>query len=631
MFAAAGAAYGAQIKTMAGAYESAGVCAEPEVRDVCICNQYSSTKGGFLCSACKDNGDPNQPIVNRWGYGCAMACSDMCMYGCDFEGNCLDQDGKTELCPANCKRNSRDRSVFTRMMPSKGEACLNTFGHCEACQKQWSGLRCDKPCPANCGLSPEGYCDRAQMCYKCKRGFWGDQCDQDCPEACPTCQMRQGLTHGELVGAGECIQPCEGKGTNGKGQWGKQCMQECPDNCMNKRLDIKGNWETIKFGAPFCEKGKGHCYRCQDDKWWQDQCDQACPEGCKTNTCEQESGNCKCPLVQKGEQVYQLTKCDQGAGGSANGACNKNFWGPQCGQDCPRNTDLTKGGCRQSDGRPEFCKAGYFPSVNDKTQRGTCETCPQTCTNAECNADGKCASCEESYWGPKCENRCNPGCTAACSQKEGDCLGCKGGFTGAKCDKKCHHRCVECLQYENQGSKTPGNTPMLCTKCPLNEPSMLDKSDPNYAGKKAAPCKCIADAYCNGALPENDPATGEPLRGVGKGPCPGDAGTPGCQCVNPSGADKDDRTKEFVTQPAKKCLYPCKRGSTESYNEKDVSMCIKKRWVKAIFTTDVDALPAGAAAHCKVGEVKLTSKSRRTGKTSELCIEKSYVTYLSGS
>mmetsp|Transcript_21474 Transcript_21474/g.52186 ORF Transcript_21474/g.52186 Transcript_21474/m.52186 type:complete len:549 (+) Transcript_21474:100-1746(+) len=529
----------------------ARICAETAVRDVCLCNGRSSD--GYLCSGCKSGSDS---LAKEWGYGCALPCPSVCTWGCDFEGNCLSQDGKTDLCPKNCKENVRDKGGIFGFGGS-GDGCLNTFGQCEACESGWSGLRCETPCPTNCDQSPEGVCDRIGMCYRCKEGFYGEQCENDCPEACPKCMMKQGLYNGELLDAGQCTEACQGN------LYGRTCTTPCPANC-----ELVNGPEN-----PNCDRGTGKCIQCAGDEWWGDQCDRKCPEGCASGMCAQADGQCF-------------------------GDCKIGFWGSKCNQPCPPNT-RTGVACSKEIGLPEDCEETYFPAVNTKTDLGHCNRCPLDCKDALCRPDGTCEACEDGFWGERCENECESTCGSTCDQATGKCHGCKQGYTGPYCRFACHKTCHSCAQYSNEAAELPGDLPEFCTDCPLDEPSILDPAA-SFDGKSPARCICIQDA--------SRPAAEEP-----------------CVCNPPQGSDAEEREEKFVARPKKKCLYPCKPGRTETYDEYQ-SLCLTRTWTRAIFVAN-----GFSQGSCAAGEYQLESRSRRNpSNVQNKCVKAGFVDYLVG-
>mmetsp|Transcript_2934 Transcript_2934/g.6658 ORF Transcript_2934/g.6658 Transcript_2934/m.6658 type:complete len:567 (+) Transcript_2934:46-1746(+) len=429
----------------AGLYVSAQMCAEPEVREVCVCKHYTSA--GYLCSRCKPD---ETGKATTWGVGCSLPCPTMCVHGCDFEGNCLTADGETERCPLNCETQDRDRQGPYRILGGK-RGCLNTFGHCESCKEEYYGLRCGNPCPSNCGKSPEGYCDRAGMCYRCKVGYYGDQCENDCPDACPQCMMKAGLFEGQMLEAGQCTQQCSGN------LWGKSCQNSCPVNCAFTNGPDK----------PSCDRAAGHCSACINDEWWGPNCDKQCPDGCASGKCNQQDGSCI-------------------------GDCKTGVWGARCSTKCPLNSKEGTS-CAKATGLPTACRETYFPQLNTKTDRGECAQCPADCRDGRCRPDGTCEACEDGFFGTHCHKECEATCQDTCDIETGKCNGCKSGYTGPYCRLSCHQNCLTCMQYSNPQSEAPGNLPEFCTDCPLDEPAILDPNSP-FADKGPAQCVCIESA-----------------------------------------------------------------------------------------------------------------------------------------
>ena len=61
--------------------------------------------------------------------------------------------------------------------------------------------------------------------------------------------------------------------------------------------------------------------------------------------------------------------------------------------------------------------------------------------------DGKCDSCNSTFWGETCNFTCDVNCAnpsnGACLQKDGSCLLCLNGFYGPNCKDKCPDNCLD--------------------------------------------------------------------------------------------------------------------------------------------------------------------------------------------
>ena len=142
--------------------------------------------------------------------------------------------------------------------------CNHGTGNCSCVSPiTHGGIRCDQPCPENCGT--EG-CNQDLTCSGCKPGWWGPHCNLTCPLPC---RLDDRVTHGCLQHSnGDCIL-CE------DGFYGHKCKQTCPVNCDSA-----------------CEKESGEC-SCKEGYYGSD-CNFTCSTDCKTTRCEKENGNCAC-------------------------------------------------------------------------------------------------------------------------------------------------------------------------------------------------------------------------------------------------------------------------------------------------------------------------------------------------
>jgi len=422
-------------------YKLASACSETEVEDVCTCTGMWTK----VCTGCKDK--------TKWGVGCELDCPTTCPWGCDFLGNCLNQE--------KCKRQGRDKAI-TEMWPG----VINEFGVCQACRSGAWGLLCEKECPTNCeDIEPEGNCTRAGNCYKCKLGWYGEDCSLQCPEACADCVMKDNMallpgTTDTYLPAGACSEECE----NGD-KWGKDCDRACPANCASRG------------GMPGCYRHNGECISCADG-WWGETCENECnaardglynPDArahCFGNVCAQTDG-----------------KCTKG--------CQPGFWDAWCDIPCPERTVLTESeGCEQEDGKPIHCEDHFYPYWDDKEYSYICRDCPHQCKDGACDSTGSCTGgCTEGFFGQWCHKSCGPQCTGPCDKastglsQDGFCSTCYGGFTGQECTERCDEKCYSCAQ--ESGS--------ICTSCDEEAPEELTHLA-DGSGVSTSTCACIQGA-----------------------------------------------------------------------------------------------------------------------------------------
>nr|KAG5711253.1 hypothetical protein BaRGS_005950 [Batillaria attramentaria] len=81
---------------------------------------------------------------------------------------------------------------------------------------------------------------------------------------------------------------------------------------------------------------------------------------------------------------------------------------------------------------------------------------------------GRCSSCENGYWGDKCDQQCSTGCqNSQCDQQTGYCQSCRSGYWGDFCNETClSSRC------KNNQCNQADDFPEACA----DEPK---QSDPN--------------------------------------------------------------------------------------------------------------------------------------------------------
>ncbi|WAR29620.1 SREC-like protein, partial [Mya arenaria] len=321
----------------------------------------------------------------------------------------------------------------------------------------------------------------------CKAGYYGAECDRQC-DACLSkeCEASSGVCS---IG---CI----------PGYYGNMCQTRCPTNCVECErtsgkyiifsIVIKQQpWSKYTChrvlhcisGARNVTCKRRDCTSCISTFYGLPRCDIVCNANCLPGLgrqCDQSTGKCVhgCHGGFYGDDCQE--SCGQCASGvcGTNGACNGcnvGYYGSKCTLTCSDNCESAASGrpCAQTNGFcSNGCRPGYFgdacsvqcPARLDPQAFIALTTSnlhfdvrilfPCRCSPAFCvRSTGDCGTCQEGYYGPKCDNACNNCFESRCSSVNGDCTsGCTVGKYGSKCNTDCKSTCNDgsCDQTSGQ-------------------------------------------------------------------------------------------------------------------------------------------------------------------------------------
>ena len=233
-----------------------------------------------------------------------------------------------------------------------------------------------------------------------------------------------------------------------QGKYGETCESDCDPHCDVQRQ----NCDQQTGACTYCRDGYFNnknnpieCLKCSDTcklTCTAEQCTECKEDKGYGKFCDKECSNCKYDDTAK-------KYCDRE--GICVGACEKGFYGDMCEDKCLN----CKVECSKSDGKCTECEEGYYPPF--------CKECNKKCLL--CESEKKCTKCiDRELYGSLCENTCNENCfddkekETKCDLETGNCFSCNEGFFGDKCDKKClDENCIKC-------DKTSG----LCLQCDIN-------------------------------------------------------------------------------------------------------------------------------------------------------------------
>eukprot|EP00759_Apiculatamorpha_spiralis_P009053 PhF_6_TR15919/c0_g1_i1/m.24618 len=389
-----------------------GTCVVSSLTNNATCTGCLNGYCGFACEL----GGPSDATTcvslncaaGRWGP--KLPNSEQCSYPCPAYPNVCSSHGK----------------------------CLDGVygtGVCQ-CVTGYTGLNCSIPC------SPcdHGTCADDGSCL-CDSGYGGPTCANKCGEGservfCGDADSVNGYCSWGTKGTGTC--------TCFSGWGGSACVATCPGLVFITQVNGTTNISCSGHGT--CTAQPTPSCTCQS-RWTGVACD-VCVSGYYGPDC-----NLPCP-ASRGKTVGTSCQC------LCNGtAC---FYGESCGDDCPVSNQGTvcdgHGKCDYGTSGSGFCKCdtNYYREACDKycivqidcqgynlntticgLNTGECE-CVASSIQGYWGGD-RCESCDDAYFGLKCQQPCPCNNHGTCSRLTGECA-CyqneeKGFWTSDACNK----------------------------------------------------------------------------------------------------------------------------------------------------------------------------------------------------
>ena len=393
-----------------------------------------------------------------------------CLYHYDFQSNCTICSNHYDIkydC-TNCSNFYDIEKDCKECIQNYNEStecttCINNYNlndHCETCLNYYDINTSCQYCLPN--FDPETNCtncfqnyDLSDLCHSCINhfsletnctnctlGFYGEQCDTKCSEGCNT-----------------NVSNCEKE--DGK-------CEECLPLYYGEKCEKKSNVTNCTS----VDRETGLCINCEETFYLKNNICEPCSSNCSKSLCKNDTGEC--------------FECE-----------NLDSWGVQCENTCSKFCEKVPedqyicikedGVCREgciasghfSDKKCTECEDRFYPRA-----KGCTESCSSNCKDDICDKeDGSCESCNDGFFGERCETKCNEKCKTSCKKENGKCNDCIDGYyrdeesTESGCSQ-CPKDCFKCLDKEQ------------CTEC--------------YSGKYGQTCQLNCSSHCQEPLCDLD-------------------------------------------------------------------------------------------------------------------------------